>query len=169
MAHFEFDVNGKSRRVESDPARPLLDVLREDLQLTGAKYGCGEGMCRACTVLMDGKPITSCLTPVERAQGKKITTVEALAENGALHPVQAAFLEEGAMQCGYCIPGMILRTIALLEEHPKPTGAQIVDGLNGNICRCCGYPRIIAAVQRASELAERSGTPRKEVTKDATL
>ena len=167
MARFELSVNGKPRRVDTDPARPLLDVLREDLHLTGTKYGCGEGQCRACTVLIDGKPVTSCLMPIERAAGKSVTTIEALATDGKLHPVQEAFLDEGAMQCGYCIPGMILRTVALLDEHPKPSETQIVDGLNGNLCRCCGYPRIVAAVKRAAEITEQSSNPRKEATTDA--
>lgn len=167
MARFEFTVNGKRESVETDPARPLLDVLREDLHLTGTKYGCGEGMCRACTVLLDGVPITSCLTPVERAAGKQITTIEGLAASGKLHFVQEAFLEEGAMQCGYCIPGMVLRTAVLLEKSPKPTEQEIVEGLNGSLCRCCGYPRILEAVKRAAAMAERSETQRKEATRDA--
>lgn len=167
MARLEFTVNGKRQSVDTDPARPLLDVLREDLHLTGTKYGCGEGMCRACTVLLDGAPVTSCLTPVERAAGKQVTTIEGLASSGKLHVVQEAFLEEGAMQCGYCIPGMILRTAVLLERNPKPTEQEIVEGLNGNVCRCCGYPRILEAVKRASAMAERSDSQQKEVTRDA--
>jgi carbon-monoxide dehydrogenase small subunit len=123
-------------------------VLREDLKLTGTKYGCGEGQCRACTVLMAGKPIVSCLTPIRAAAGKKIVTIEGLADGPRLHRVQKAFLETGAMQCGYCIPGMILRTVALFETHPKPTEAQVTEALDGNLCRCCGYNQILAAVQR---------------------
>ena len=145
------DINGTSREVETDGSRPLLDVLREDLALTGTKYGCGEGQCRACTVLLDGKPTTSCLTPVAAATGKKIVTIEGLERNGSLHPVQQAFLDEGAMQCGYCTPGMILTAAALLEKNREPTDAQIVEGMNGNLCRCCGYPRILAAVRRAAD------------------
>jgi aerobic-type carbon monoxide dehydrogenase small subunit (CoxS/CutS family) len=150
MPIFQFVVNGQPRKVDTEPDRPLLEVLREDLDLTGTKYGCGEGQCRACTVLIDGKPALSCITPVRSAQGRRITTIEGLASGDKLHPVQQAFIDEGAMQCGYCTPGMIMQTVALLERNPKPTRAQIVEALNGNICRCCGYPRIIAAVQRAS-------------------
>jgi aerobic-type carbon monoxide dehydrogenase small subunit (CoxS/CutS family) len=150
MARFRFKVNGQQRTVDTDPERPLLEVLREDLRLTGTKYGCGEGQCRACTVLMDGRPIVSCATPVRSAAGKAIVTIEGLAEGDRLHRVQQAFVEEGAVQCGYCTPGMILRTVALLEQHPRPTDAQIVDALDGNLCRCCGYPRITAAVHKAA-------------------
>jgi aerobic-type carbon monoxide dehydrogenase small subunit (CoxS/CutS family) len=128
MATLELTVNGKVHRVESDPNRPLLDVLREDLHLTGTKFGCGEGQCRACTVLLDGTPSLSCLTTAERAQGKQIQTIESLAKDDKLHPVQQAFLEENAMQCGYCIPGMIMQTVALLERNPSPSEEQIVNG-----------------------------------------
>ncbi|MEZ5399646.1 MAG: (2Fe-2S)-binding protein [Bryobacteraceae bacterium] len=147
---FKFMVNGKTAEVDTEAARPLLEVLREDLALTGTKYGCGEGQCRACTVLLDGRPVTSCLTPVRQAAGKAVTTIEGLAADGALHPVQQAYIGEGAMQCGYCVPGMILRTVALLRETPRPSEEQIKDGLNGNLCRCCGYPNIVAAVLRAA-------------------
>lgn len=139
--------------MDTPPARPLLEVLREDLGLTGTKYGCGEGQCRACTVLLDGRAIVSCITPVSQANGKSITTIEGLAQNGKLHRVQQAFVDEGAMQCGYCTPGMILRTVALLDQTPKPSEQQIVDGLNGSLCRCCGYPRIVEAVKRAASHA----------------
>lgn len=145
-------INGKQRTVKTDPARMLLDVLREDLQLTGTKYGCGEGQCRACTVLMDGKPVTSCLTPVSRAENKEIRTIEGLALGDTLHPVQEAFLLEGAMQCGYCVPGMILTAAGLLERNPNPSQEQILEWMNGNLCRCCGYTRILSAVRRAAEL-----------------
>jgi aerobic-type carbon monoxide dehydrogenase small subunit (CoxS/CutS family) len=150
MATIQFTVNGRPRKVETQPDRPLLEVLREDLGLTGTKYGCGEGQCRACTVLIGRQPALSCITPVKSAQGTAITTIEGLAEGGRLHRVQQAFADEGAMQCGYCTPGMIMQTAALLERHPKPTRAQIASALDGNICRCCGYPRIAAAVSRAS-------------------
>ena len=146
-----FKANGIARRAETEGERPLLDVLREDLGLTGTKYGCGEGQCRACSVLLDGKPVTSCLTPVKMVEGKSVTTIEGVERQGKLHRVQQAFIDEGAMQCGYCVPGMILRAIALLEAKPKPTDAEIQDALNGNLCRCCGYPRIVAAVKRAAE------------------
>ena len=144
------EVNGARREIDTEGSRPLLDVLREDLELTGTKFGCGEGQCRACTVLLDGKPTPSCLTPVSAAAGRKITTIEGLERNGALHPVQQAFLDAGAMQCGYCTSGMILTAAALLERTPEPTDAQIVEGMNDNLCRCCGYPSILAAVRRAA-------------------
>lgn len=143
-------VNGRQRPVKTDPQRPLLDVLREDLELTGTKYGCGEGQCGACTVLVDGRPTLSCLTPVSEAAGKAITTIEGLARGDTLHPVQEAFLAESAFQCGYCSPGMILATVALLKEKPRPTEAEIAEALNGHLCRCCGYPRILKAVRRAA-------------------
>ena len=150
MATIRITVNGKLHSVDTEPERPLLEVLREDLGLTGTKYGCGEGQCGACTVLLDGKAIFSCLTPVSAADGRQVLTIEGLATSGKLHPVQQAFLEEGAMQCGYCTPGMIVRTVALLETSPKPTDEQIVEGLNGNLCRCSGYHRIMSAVRRAA-------------------
>ena len=151
MPQFRFTVNGQERMVETPAERPLLEVIREDLKLTGTKYGCGEGQCRACTVMLDSRPIVSCVTPVKAASGKKITTIEGLADGSRLHRVQQAFIDEGAMQCGYCTPGMILRTVGLLETHPKPTEAQVMEALNGSLCRCSGYPRIIAAVRRASQ------------------
>lgn len=143
-------VNGKTHAIQVEPERPLLDVLREDLGFTGTKYGCGEGQCRACTVLINGKPVTSCLTAVGGVEGKAITTIEGLASAGKLHALQQAFIDEGAMQCGYCVPGMILTAAAFLERNPHPSDAQIVDALNGNLCRCCGYPKILAAVRRAA-------------------
>ena len=159
MATIRFTLNGKAISVETEPDRSLLEVLREDLGLTGTKYGCGEAECGACTVLLDNQAVFSCVTPVGDAQGHKITTVEGLASGGALHPVQQAFLDEGAMQCGYCTPGMVLRTVALLESHPQPTDAQIVEGLNGNLCRCSGFLRILSAVRRAA--ASRAVTVRE--------
>lgn len=150
MPQFRFIVNGQPRVVDTDAERPLLEVLREDLKLTGTKYGCGEGQCRACTVIVDGRPMISCVTPVRAAAGRRIVTIEGLGNGERLHRVQQAFVHEGALQCGYCTPGMILRTVALLEAHPKPTEAQIVEALDGNLCRCCGYPRIVAAVRRAA-------------------
>lgn len=153
MATIRFTVNGMARSVDTQPERLLLEVLREDLGLTGTKYGCGEGQCGACTVLLDNKPAFSCVTPVRAAQGRNILTIEGLAQGGKLHPVQQAFLDEGAMQCGYCTPGMVLRTVALLESYPRPTDAQIVEGLNGNVCRCNAYHRILAAVRRAAASA----------------
>ncbi len=148
-ATISFTINGETRAVTTDPDRPLLDVLREDLQLTGTKYGCGEGRCRACTVLIDGRPVTSCITPVKQAENKQIVTVEGLAQGDKLHPVQEAFLAEGAIQCGYCVPGMIMNAVALLEENPNPSDEEIIQRMNGNICRCCAYPRILAAIRHA--------------------
>jgi len=152
MATVRFTANGKARTVNTDPERPLLEVLREDLGITGPKYGCGEGQCRACTVLIDGKATVSCVLPVRAAEGKKIVTIEGLAASGDLHPVQQAFLDQSAMQCGYCVPGMILTAAALLERTPRPTDAEIIEGMNGNLCRCNGYPQIVAAIHRAAEL-----------------
>ena len=148
-------VNGVQKTVTTDPERPLLDVLREDLHLTGTKYGCGEGRCGACTVLMDGQRVLSCVTPAAMADKKTITTIEGLAKGDALHPVQRAFLEEGAMQCGYCTSGMILAAVALLAETPNPTDEQIVTAMNGNLCRCNGYIKIMNAVRRAAQLMRR--------------
>ena len=153
----KFVVNGEGRTVTTDPDRPLLDVIREDLRLTGAKYGCGEGQCRACTVLMDGRPITACDTPVSKADGARIVTIEGLAEGDALHPLQEAFSAEGAMQCGFCVTGMILTAVALLEQNPSPTDAQIVEWMNGNLCRCCGYPNLVNAVRRAARQTTGAG------------
>ena len=144
-------VNGKEKTITTDPARTLLDVLREELHLTGAKYGCGEGRCGACTVLMNGKRVLSCVTPVAQADKKTITTIEGLAKGDSLHPVQEAFLAEGAMQCGYCTPGMILTAVALLEKNPNPTDDEIAAAMNVNICRCNGYPKILNAVRRAGK------------------
>lgn len=150
MPQFRFSVNGQERTVDTPPDRPLLEILREDLKLTGTKYGCGEGQCRACTVIADGNAIVSCVTPVRAVAGKRITTIEGLADGGRLHRVQQAFLDEGAMQCGYCVPGMILRTVALLDAHSKPTDAQVIEAMDGSLCRCCGYPRILAAARKAA-------------------
>ena len=157
MATIRLSVNGKALSVDTEPERPLLEVLREDLGLTGTKYGCDEGQCGSCTVLLDGQPTVSCVTTVRAAEGRKIVTIEGLAEGGTLHPVQQAFLDEGAVQCGYCTPGMVLQTVALLGNHPKPTDTQIVDGLNGNLCRCSDYRRIMAAVRRAAAGAGKKG------------
>ena len=148
-------VNGQERTVTTDPERPLLDVLREDLHVTGPKYGCGEGRCGACTVLVDGKRTLACVTPVSLADKKAIMTIEGLAKGDDLHPVQEAFIEEGAMQCGYCTSGMILSAVALLQENPNPSDEQIVAGMNGNICRCNGYTKIVNAVHRAAEKMRR--------------
>lgn len=153
-AKITLTVNGQQKTVTTDPNRPLLDILREDLQITGPKYGCGQGQCGACTVLIDGNRALSCITPVSAADKKKITTIEGLADGDRLHPVQQAFLDEGAIQCGYCTPGMILSTVALLEENSQPTDEEITDWMNGNICRCNGYAKIFNAVRRAATLTK---------------
>jgi aerobic-type carbon monoxide dehydrogenase small subunit (CoxS/CutS family) len=150
-AYFQFTLNGKPQRISAEPRRTLLDVLREDLDLTGTKYGCGEGQCRACTVLLDGNPVRSCQTDISEVEGRTIETIEGLARDGKLHPVQEAFIKAGAMQCGYCVPGMILTTVALLKRNPSPSQAQMVDALNGNLCRCCGYVNVLKAVQHAAQ------------------
>ena len=151
-----FTVNGQSRTVTTDPRRPLLEVLREDLKLTGTKYGCGEGQCGACTVLIDGRATRSCLVSASSASGAKIVTIEGVEQDGKLSAVQQAFLDEGAFQCGYCTSGMILAATALLAEHRAPTEEQIVEGMNGNICRCGTYPRIREAIHHAAETAAHS-------------
>jgi isoquinoline 1-oxidoreductase subunit alpha len=143
-------VNGVRHEIDPAPDQPLLSALRDNLNLTGTKYGCGEGQCGACTVLLDGKPVRSCRTSVASAQNKKITTIEGLEQNGKLHPVQEAFLGQEAFQCGYCTPGMILSAVALLNSNPNPAEQEIVRFMNGNICRCGTYPRIVAAVQQAA-------------------
>jgi len=146
-----FKLNGKEVAVETSPERMLLWVLRTDLGHTGAKYGCGEGFCRACTVLVDGEPALSCQFPLAKAEGKEVLTIEGLAKGGRLHPLQQAFIDHGALQCGYCTPGMILHAYALLRRKPRPTEAEIADALEGNLCRCGTYNRIIAAVQSAAK------------------
>src|SRR5881628_2408460 len=150
----ELQINGKKREVNADPERSLLSVLRDDLELTGAKYGCGEGQCGACTVLIDGSPTHSCITPVGRIGQKKITTIEGLEQDGRLHPLQQAFLDVGAMQCAYCTSGMIMAGAALLKRKPNPSQSEIVRSMEGNICRCGTYPRIIAAIKRAASMKE---------------
>jgi nicotinate dehydrogenase subunit A len=143
-------VNGKRLSVSVDPERPLLFVLRNELDFTGAKYGCGEGQCGACTVLIDGVAQRSCITPAGSAAGKEVTTIEALADGDRLHPVQESFIQCDAMQCGYCTPGMILSSVALLRKNAAPSEREIKDALEGNICRCGTYNKIISAVQMAS-------------------
>src|SRR5215471_7046281 len=138
-AEIKLTVNGETRGASTETDRTLLDYLREDLHLTGTKFGCGEGDCRACTVLIDGKPVRSCLTKIGSLDGKKVETIESLTNGDKLHPVQEAFLKEEAMQCGYCVPGMIMSTVGLLRRNPSPNREEIVQALNGNLCRCCGY------------------------------
>ena len=145
------NVNGTERSVTTDGGRRLLDVLREDLQLTGTKYGCGEGQCGACLVHVDGEPTRSCLISVADTDGKSVTTIEGLARGDALHAVQEAFIEEGALQCGYCTSGMILSAVALLAAHPQPSDEQILAGMDGHLCRCNGYVKIVGAVRRAAD------------------
>lgn len=144
-------INGQSRKFQADGERSLLSVLRDDLDLTGAKYGCGEGRCGACTVLVDGLPTRSCVMTVKSAAGKKITTIEGLEENGKLHPVQEAFIKAEALQCGYCTPGMIMSAVALLRKNANPSRAEIIEAMDGNICRCGVYQRLIAAVAAAAK------------------
>lgn len=144
-------VNGKERRVVAAADAMLLEVLREQLALTGAKLGCGMGECGSCTVLLDGKAVCSCLTLAVEAQGHDITTIEGLAPLGTLDPLQVAFAEAGGVQCGFCTPGMVLAAKALLDETPHPTAAEIRRGLSGNLCRCTGYGKIVEAVLAAAE------------------
>ncbi len=148
----ELQVNGARHAADADPDRSLLSVLRDDLGLTGAKYGCGEGQCGACTVLVDGHRVRSCVTRVSAAEGKPVRTVEGLAHGDKLHPLQEAFLEAGAMQCSYCTCGMIMSAVELLESNPEPTREQIVQAMNGNICRCGTYQRIITAIEHAAKM-----------------
>ena len=148
----ELVVNQKHYRLEVHPDRMLLWVLRDDLGLTGSKYGCGEGQCGACTVLINGASARSCITRAIDVEGKQITTIEGLAQNGALHPLQEAFIQADAMQCGYCTPGMIISSAALLRKNPHPTEVEIQHAMEGNVCRCGTYPRIVAAVQMAERM-----------------
>jgi aerobic-type carbon monoxide dehydrogenase small subunit (CoxS/CutS family) len=150
MRVFELQVNGTKRRVEVDGERSLLSALRDELDLTGAKYGCGEGQCGACTVLIDGRAARSCLTQVASVEGKQITTIEGLERNGKLHPLQEAFMAVDAMQCGYCTAGMIMSGVGLLKKTPNPTDAEILRAMEGNICRCGTYHRIVAAIRQAA-------------------
>lgn len=152
----ELDVNGTRRKLDADSERTLLSVLRDDLDLTGTKYGCGEGQCAACTVLIDGTPTKSCLTKVGAVTGKRIVTIEGLAAAGKLHPVQEAFIEADAMQCGWCTPGMILGAVGLLQRTPHPSEAEIVSGMNGHICRCGTYSRVVQAIQSAAKKGVRA-------------
>ncbi len=152
----ELLVNGKRHAIHADSEDSLLNVLRDQIGLTGTKFGCGEGECRACTVLMDGKPVHSCLTSAAEAAHKKITTIEGLAQNGRLHPVQQAFLDVQALQCGYCTSGMIMMAVSLLREHSDPSEKEIREYMEGNICRCGTYPRIVEAIKRAAAVMKQS-------------
>lgn len=146
-----FKLNGKPASVTVDSDRLLLWVLRTDLGLTGTKYGCGESFCGACTVIVNGEAVRSCQTSVKDVRDKEVVTIEGLAGNGGLHPVQKAFMEHDALQCGYCTPGMIMNAYALLRKHPKPSAAEIVEGMDDNLCRCGAHNRIIQAIQAAAE------------------
>lgn len=150
MSEIALNVNGKETKVDAARDESLLSVLRNRLEMTGTKYGCGEGQCGACTVLINGRPARSCLTPAASAVGKKITTIEGLAANGKLSAVQQAFLEEEAFQCGYCTSGMIVAATGLLAATPHPSEEEIIRHMDGNVCRCGTYPRIVAAIQRAA-------------------
>ncbi len=143
-----FFLNGKRVTVTAPPAKSLLRVLREDLGVTSVKPGCEAGECGACTVLLDGQAVTSCLIMISQVEGKQITTAEGLERNGALDPIQEAFIEEGALQCGYCTPGFIMAAKGLLNENPNPTDEEILEGISGNICRCGAYPRIVSAIKK---------------------
>ena len=144
------NVNGKKLRVDVDGQTPLLYVLRDDLNLTGTKYGCGEAKCGACTVLVEGQAMRSCVTPVSRVSGKQITTIEGMEKDGKLHPLQEAFLKADALQCGYCTPGMIMAAAALLKKNGKPSREEIVKHMDANVCRCGTYPRIVNAIEIAA-------------------
>jgi len=153
-----FRLNGKAVSIEVDPSRMLLWVLRYDLGLTGTKYGCGEGLCGACTVIVNGKAERSCTLEVKAVAGRAVTTIEGLAKNGELHPLQKAFLEHDALQCGYCTPGMIMNAYGLLLNTPRPSRSQIIDHMDGNLCRCGAHQRIVQAIQTAAK--QMGGSPR---------
>lgn len=155
-----FTVNGRAASVEADAEMRLLDALREELHLTGTKEGCGEGECGACTVLLDGRPVNSCLVLAVQVEGRDVLTIEGVASGPRLHPIQQAFVETGAVQCGFCTPGFILSTYALLRDHPTPSEDEILTALEGNLCRCTGYAKIVEAVKLAA--ARLAGPPARE-------
>ena len=159
METIDLKINRKPVRLEVDGERMLLWVLRTDLGLTGTKYGCGQGHCGACTVVVDGKAVRSCLTPVNAVRGKEVLTIEGLAVKSRLHPLQNAFVEHDALQCGFCTSGMIMNAYGLLRENPRPSEADIIRGMEGNLCRCSSYNRVVAAVQDAARVM-RSGRKR---------
>jgi len=150
-----FTLNGKPVRLTTDDRRMLLWVLRSDLGLTGTKFGCGQAICGACTVVVNGEAVRSCATPVAQVEGKQVVTIEGLARDGRLHPLQNAFLERHAFQCGFCTPGMIMNAYALLLKSPRPTREEIVRSMDDNLCRCGSHPRIVEAIQQAAEAARR--------------
>jgi carbon-monoxide dehydrogenase small subunit len=147
----KLNINGQEYEIQSEPGTALSDVLRYELRLTGTKEGCGTGSCGSCTVLMNGKAVNSCLVMVGETAGKDITTIEGLSKDGKLHPIQQAFMEEGAVQCGFCTPGTILTAKAFLDTHPHPTEPQIREAIAGNLCRCTGYDKIVRAIMRAAD------------------
>ena len=154
-----FKLNGKAVTMRVDDERTLLWALRTDLELTGTKYGCGEGWCRVCNVLIDGKVRASCQTAVREVAGREVVTIEGLAANGRLHPLQEAFVKHDALQCGFCTPGMIIRAVGLLTENPEPTRREIVDGMNENLCRCGAHVRIIEAIESAAQAMKGRAAP----------
>ena len=153
-APIAFTLNGKPRQIMTNPDRPLLEVLREDLQLTGTKFGCGEGACRACTVLINGEPTPSCVTPLSAVDGQTVLTIEGLARDGKLHPVQEAVLAEGAFQCGYCTAGMIMGVAGVMKMNPRASEAEVMAELQRHICRCGSYVKYRAAVRRVVGLTQ---------------
>lgn len=156
----ELQINGRAYKIDATSDTSLLSVLRDQLDLTGSKYGCGEGQCSACTVLVDGNPRHSCITSVGAIGKKSITTIEGLERDGKLNPVQQAFLDEGAMQCAYCTSGMIMSAVALLKSNANPTDAEIIEYMQGNVCRCGTYPRIVAAIHDAARMMRASANGR---------
>jgi aerobic carbon-monoxide dehydrogenase small subunit len=154
---FKLNLNGKECNVDTEPNRTLLDVLRTDLGLTGTKYGCGVGACGSCTVIIDGKAKCSCLTLIGQADGRRVETVEGLSEGERLHPLQESFVENHAIQCGYCTPGMLMSAKAFLDHHPAPSEEEIRVAISGNLCRCTGYKQIIQAIQRAASKIQKAG------------
>lgn len=158
MVNIEVNINGIDHRLEVEDDLRLIDLLRNELHLTGTKEGCGEGECGACTVIFEGKTVNSCLILAIQAHGKKIITIEGLGDENNLHPIQRAFLEKGAVQCGYCTPGMILSAKALLDVNSKPSRGEIREAISGNLCRCTGYEKIVDSIERASELISKEGS-----------
>jgi len=151
MKKIKFRLNGRSYVLDVKPSKTLLEMIREDLKLTGTKEGCGEGECGACTVIMDGKTVNSCIVLAVEADNKEITTIEGIADNGKLHPIQEAFISQGGMQCGFCTPGMIMSAKTLLENNPRPNEQEIREGIAGNFCRCTGYAKIIESISMAAD------------------
>ena len=146
--NIRFKLNGKWVDVEVSPLKTLLEVLREDLNLTGTKEGCGKGECGACTVILDGKAVNSCLIPISQVDGKEVITIEGITKNNELHPIQKAFIEEGAIQCGFCTPGFVMSVKALLDKKKKPSDEEIKEAIEGNLCRCTGYVKILKAIKK---------------------